>query len=271
MVVGVIIALVAVAIGGLIWLAADQYQDDIVAGYARAPGGCVSTLDFHVPGRYFVFVETSGEGADLPGNCDRSGAVSGGVDPADVSVEITDPDGDEVDLDEASGIGYDRAGSVGEVVATIEVDTAGGYEVTASTADDSEFLVAIGRRPDDNVDALRATALALGLGGLIAGLTLLAWGARRRSPPPGSEHPQTSPAASWPTVSGPPLQAHVGVTGPTAGAPRRWDPGIDSGQVPTPPPASPPGHLPPPPPGPSPAPGGAPPGDLEADFWGERR
>ncbi len=53
-----------------LWTAGTGREADNVAGFARAPVGCDTTLDFESTGTFLVYVETTGEFGPLAGACD---------------------------------------------------------------------------------------------------------------------------------------------------------------------------------------------------------
>ena len=101
-----IVALVVGVVGAIVlWMLASKRYDDAVADLAPAPVGCDTTLVFDRTGTYTFFVETMGEVGEIDGDCDgddREYDFDGDETPR-VDLTLVDGDGDEVDLDRASG------------------------------------------------------------------------------------------------------------------------------------------------------------------------
>lgn len=265
----VVKALSAVAlVAGLVlavglWTGAGKRYDNAVADMAPAFVGCDTTLEFDRTGTYTFFVETSGEVDEVDGDC-ATDSFDYAVDAEDaprVTLTLVDSDGEEVDLDRASGPTYDRGGRVGTAVRTAEITSTGEYVLTATAADDV-VVVRVGRDPSSGVTPMRiGSILALLIGAGVMAAILAATRAPRQ-------------AATAPTVQGPawpygpqpapplgPPSAHVPVTPPYAAGPGT-PPASPPGTAPTSPAgwsgASPTGWsdggrpLPPPPPPPAP-------------------
>lgn len=172
-VVGVVGALVLVG-------AALQRQTNAIEGFARAPVGCDTTLDFVEPGEYLVFVERAGSIESVIGNCDVESTygVEGDI---GVVVTVVDPAGDELPLDRVIGtVDYDVAGFVGEAAFTVDIAVAGDH-VMRVESDDGFFVVAVGRDPGDGLGALIAAAGVAAVAGLVVGLGMVLVGRSRRA------------------------------------------------------------------------------------------
>lgn len=246
--VGVIVVILGVLSAVGLWYSAGQRYDDAVRNLARAPVGCVTTLDFAETGRYLLFIETRGTIDDVVGDCGAPGdfEFGGGARP-DVDVTLVDPRDATVGFDPVSGPSYDAVGSEGRAVQSFEVDTAGDHLLTVADAEPG-FAVAIGRDPNDGVALLRIGAgLALASGLLIGGAMFLL--ASRRSGP--HRGPGTGPPTGWSSAppgrpvggSQPPIWRPVSeppVRPPTT-APIPGQPPLDGGPVapPAPPGAGP--------------------------------
>ena len=111
-------------------------------------------------------------------------------DVPDVEVTLVDPDGAEVDLDRSFGdVEYDAAGFRGVAFRSVDIQETDDHVLRAEAEVDDVFVVAVGRDPNDGVAALRTGAVAAGVVGLLAGLALVLFGARRSS--------ATVPAGPW--------------------------------------------------------------------------
>lgn len=204
---GVVVLIVGLLTAAGLWYSAGQRRDDAVRNLARAPIGCVTTLDFAEPGRYLLFFETRGEIGDIVGDCGEAGEFEWtGASPPSTTVTLTDPEGRPVGFDSVGGISYDAAGSSGSAVQQFSVDTPGDHLMTVDAAPEG-FAVAVGRDPNDGVALLRAgAALALAAGVVIGG-AMFVLAARRTPVPPGP------PAGSWlhaPPGAAPGAAAHPG-------------------------------------------------------------
>jgi hypothetical protein len=237
LIVGAIVAVVGLVAAGALWYASGQRLDDNVAGFARAPSGCATTLDFDRTGTFVLYVETVGTLDDLAGDCSASIEIDRDevVDPV---LDLVDPDGDDVPIDVSSGDSYDAAGFVGERVGTVEIETSGDHVLTVA-ADGGQFAVAVGADVDDGVTALRWAAVLAAITGLIGGGVLLVLGSRR--PPEATPAPVWQPddqrSLTWPAgpPGFPPPPPTTGATGP-AGPPLLEPP---TAQTPQPPPRPP--------------------------------
>jgi hypothetical protein len=223
---GLVIAGVAVVAGGLVTgvalaVAAIAVQGQTVEGFARAPVGCTTTLQFDTDDTFTLFVETKGRVADTGGDCEGSGATYSRRDDNPPRVELTlldDGDG-AVTLGDANDYTYDTGDFVGTSFATADITAAGTYRLTVSS-EDSDFAIAIGRDPT------RDSAIYLAAGITIAGLAVLIgvllvvlgvlqksstptagtggvsvpWSGRAGPSPlqPGSALPPPTPLGSWP-------------------------------------------------------------------------
>ncbi len=250
---GALVLVAGLVIGIVLVMAASSNYDKGVENLARAPIGCVTSLEFAEAGTYVVYVETRGRIDDLRGDCPNTDTDfdSSGGDLPDVDIVIVDEDGDEVDLDRDDSKSYDAAGFIGQSVATIDIEDAGDYELTA-TSDEDEVAVAVGRTPKDDAASLRTTGIIVLVAGLLVGGVLLALGLRRRSP--------VGPGPSAPGPAAPPTGG--GGAGASQPAPPTYQPPAAAPPPPTMPmppmppvaPPAPPASPNPPPPGGWPAP-----------------
>ena len=260
---GVLVIVGALGAAVAMWIAGTDREADNVAGFARAPVGCDTTLDFASTGTFLVYVETSGRFGELAGACDAPPRYDRDADdvPA-VEVTLHDPDGDVIDLADSAEVDYDVDGFVGSSIGEVQIESEGDHVLTVAPVDGDTFAVAVGRPPDQGVALLRWGALAAAIGGLLLGGLLLVLGSRRPPVTPAPVAPWTPDGGGWP--SSPP---GFPVPPPTTGATGPAGPPLTS-PVPPPltPPAAPPAAVPSPPssrpgpaPGPSPSPWGPPP------------
>ncbi len=242
---GVLLVLVGLVAAFVLWTSANDRRASAVEGFARAPVGCDTTLDFIEDGDYAIYLETAGRIDGVRGDCEVEGTyeLSGSQRP-DVDVVILDPDGQELDTDPnvdaaTYDVTIDGTTFAGEPILAVGIDeTSGDHVIRVESVDDAGFVVAIGRDPDAGVAGLRAGAIAAGTGGLLVGLILILIGVRRPK--------ATDTTTGWspaPVPFGPPDTPAQGppVFGPQSGP--TYTPGPPS-FPPPPPPSSPP---PPPP------------------------
>ncbi len=245
LVVGVVVLVAGLVGAGALWYAAGQRQDDNVAGFARAPSGCATTLDFDRAGTFTLYTETTGSVENLVGDCaapaeyDRSGVPV-------VDLTLVDADGAPVAIEASSGVDYDTGTFVGASMGVVEIVEPGDHVLTVA-ADGEAFAIAVGGDPGDGVGLLRWSAVFTAIAALVVGGVLLVLGSRRPAPPRAVDAPW-QPSPEWPT-SPPGFPAPpptTGATGP-AGPPMTSPPPPTSAPAspPTQPPSSPPAWGPP--------------------------
>ena len=119
---GIVLLVAGAATAVVLWGLAERRYNEAVNDLAPAPLGCTTTLQFDRTGTYTFFVETTGEVAEIDGDCDtddRSYDVDPDEAPA-VDLTLVDGRGADVDLDRADGPTYDRSGQRGEGVHTVQ-------------------------------------------------------------------------------------------------------------------------------------------------------
>jgi hypothetical protein len=230
-----------VATAALLVVAQRRY-DDAVRGLARAPVGCDTTLEFTSTGTFAVFIETEGTIDELIGGCQAPSSYLRTTErPPRVEIVMVGPTGDLLALDPTTRSTYEAEGFAGVAHRAVEVTTTGNHLIRVSSLD-TDFVVAVGRHPDDVARPAEQGAIAVGvLGGLIAVLVLV-WGvlAGRRGD---HQDPTARDGDGWSDEPIPPTAPPVVVHRP-AGPPGMPPP---SG-VPLAPPATRPAQpLPPPP------------------------
>jgi hypothetical protein len=245
--------------GGVLYIVAQRRPAQTVEGFARAPVGCTTTLEFTEVGTFYVFEEV---GAIVS-------AVSNGCQPvadpaAAFDVEFTGdltPSSSTAD----DSVSYDVDGFDGRSIRRVEITRPGQYTVEV-VGDDLTVVGALGRDPDDGVDDLRQTALILAVAGIALGLLMLFVSGRRSKraavigPPDGPGWGTTHrPATAGWTPEGPrpgqvPVNPHsppepASATPTTAPGASMWQPpsGAAADDVEEPDPTAPPAPPPPPP------------------------
>lgn len=240
LVLGIVLLVAGIVGAGALWAASGARFDDSVKNLARAAVGCDTTLDFAETGEFFLFVETKGVVDGVRGDCQQEGSYDLGEAGAPaVTLTMTDPDGESVELRLRSGVDYDAAGFVGQSERVATITTTGDHrlQVVAEDGAGELFAVAVGKDPNDGVALLQGLAIGVGVVGLLAGVVFIVLGLRRRPIPepaagPWGQQaapgwPQSPPGASTP----PPAWGTQPPTGPPAG----W-----AGTPPTQPPTQPP-------------------------------
>lgn len=245
LILGIILAVAGIVGGLVLLLSASSSTEDSVKKLARAPAGCTTTLDFDSTGKFLVFFERQGTITGLGDDCGGGDRAFGRSDDEvpDQTLTLTGPDGQRVDIDDASGTTYDAGGFAGAQIGTVQIDDAGEYELTVAPddADDTDYAIAVGKDPTANEGTLRLAGTGLIVAGVLVGGALVLLGLRRRggSPTPAPGWPQggatatpTWPAAApsvppyagpptsfgspAPTPSGPPTQPSHGAAWPPA-------------------------------------------------------
>ena len=175
--VGLLLGFLAAAVG--LWIGANRLYDNNVAGFARSPVGCDTTLDFDRTGEFFLYVETTGQLDGMRGDCGASTTYERKGEPPQVQVVLRDPSGEVVQIESSPGLHYDTGEYVGRSFRTVQIADLGGHILTVGTVEGAEFVVAIGRDPNDGVGLMRWGAFAALVAGLLLGGLFLVLGSRR--------------------------------------------------------------------------------------------
>lgn len=261
--VGALVIVAGLVAASVMWIASGERRSGAVEDLARAPVGCDTTLDFVEPGSYLVFIETSGELAEVRGDCAASGVFDVGSTVPDAEITVVDPDGVIIDLEsDVDDVTYDDAGFVGAAAFSLDIAEADDHVIRVESPGDEAFVVAIGGDPSDGVLELRIGAFAVGLLAVLLGGVLMVLGMRRGgadqlAPQWSGQTPTGRPELFTPgrAPSGPPTYGPPPTRPPTSPPvrPADWapDPGwqgsrppLDAAGAPSPPPQPPP---PPPP------------------------
>ena len=188
--------------GGVLYVVAERRPAQSVEGFARAPVGCTTTLDFTETGTFYVYEEVGTAAGVADGNC-QPVAVPG----ADFEVVFTG-DLTPVTATTDDSNSYDVDGFDGRSILRVELAQTGQYSV-AVTGSDLTVVAALGRDPDDGVDGLVRAAVIVAIGGVALGLLLLVLSGRRSkkaatvSPPDGPGRvPSSIPDSRGPDPTG---------------------------------------------------------------------
>lgn len=246
---GWVVALGVVVLVGLLgtavalWIAGSGREADNVAGFARAPVGCDTTLDFESTGSFVVYLETTGRFGELAGACDVPERYDRPADDVvDVEISLRGPTGEPVELADGPEVDYDVDGYVGSSIAVVDIDVEGDHVLTVEPIDGPAVAVAVGRRPDQGVALLRWGAAGAAIGGLVLGGLLLVIGSRRPPAAPAAPPaPWTPEAAGWPaSPPGFPVPPPTtGASGPPGSTGSPGPPSTSPGTAPPSPPPSP--------------------------------
>lgn len=158
--------------GGVLYIVALRRPGQAIDGFARAPIGCTTTLEFTETGTFFVYEEAGAPVEITTAGCDPAADPS-----ADFGIEFVGDLLPALTVDDG-GVSYDVDGFDGRAIQRIEIDVVGTYSVAVS-GDDVTVLAAVGRDPDDGVDDLRQLAVIVAGVGAALGLVLLVLAGRR--------------------------------------------------------------------------------------------
>jgi hypothetical protein len=223
-----VIAVVGVVVAVVVLVAGIAGYVNRIDEFDRADVPATLDVEITDTGGYSIYHEYDGAYDD-----DLSRFVS------DPDVSVTDPAGEDVDLDRySSSVTYEASGHEGEGLYTFEAEVPGTYEVTASGEPGSG--IAVGRGVGRGLVASIAGSLEIGFVAVVAGAVIaIVVGVKRSqnrralrpAPGYGGWGPQPGPGA--PGGYGPgPAGYGPGLAGPAA--PRTY------GQPPPPPPPPPP-------------------------------
>ncbi len=158
--------------GAVLYVVAQRRPAQTVEGFARAPVGCNTTLEFGETGTFYVFEEVGADAVEVGNGCQpvADPTSSFGV---EFSGELT-----PASTDDDESLSYDVSGFDGRSVQSIEIAEPGQYTIEV-TGNDLTVVAAVGRDPDERIDGLRQAALILAIVGIVLGLLLLTLSGRR--------------------------------------------------------------------------------------------
>lgn len=220
---GLLCLFVGLVGGAVLYLVAERRPAQTVENFARAPVGCITTLEFGETGTFYVFEEVGADTEAIGNGCEPE------VDPtARFDLEFVG----ELRPSVAVGgdvVSYDVAGYDGRSIRQLEITRPGQYTI-AVTGDDPTVAAAIGRDPHESVDDLHRAALIMAAAGALLGLVLLTVSGRRSkraatvTPPSGPGWGPAQRPVGEPTVAGGPLTGQVPVNPHAPPDPATWQP-----------------------------------------------
>lgn len=169
---GLLLVFAGLVGGAVLYVLSAQRYDDVIEGFARAPVGCDTKLDFTETGEFYVFEEHDGLVDPPEGDCVPASQARQVFD-----FDLRGPSGEVVPRRDAS-IEYDIDGFSGESVARLEIDEPGEYQIEV-TGDDDLIVAAVGRNPNDERDQFRTGAIVVAVAGVVLGLLMLVLAGRR--------------------------------------------------------------------------------------------
>lgn len=178
-----LVALVGVAVGLAMMLLAGLARAATVEGFARAPVGCTTTLQFDRAGVFTVYLETRGTVDAVDGDCSLNGtSYDHQSDGLMVTTELTASDGTEVAVESVDLTRrYDTGTFRGTSIGVARVPAAGEYRLAVSSEAD-DIVVAVGGAPDADSRMLQVAGLVVAALGLLGGVLIASTG-RRKAPP----------------------------------------------------------------------------------------
>lgn len=197
---GLLLVLAGIAGAVVLWVMAERRPEQAVDGFARAPVGCTTTLEFTDSGTFYVYEEVVDVASDAFDACPPD-ATPG----QEFGFELLDDGRPLVTRDDTS-IEYDTADAVGTSVARVDIDDPGRYDLVVEGADPT-VVAAVGRDPDAGIDDLRRGAIVVGVVGVLLGSLMLLLAGRRSkraatfSTPDGpgwGPRPTSTEPAVWP-------------------------------------------------------------------------
>lgn len=169
---GLFLLLVGLIAGGVLYVFAEQRPGRAVDGFARAPIGCTTTLEFSEKGTFYLYEEVGATVDPAVTGCEPFVSVGREFEAqfvGELTPASTDPD---------TSVTYEVDGVEGRSIARFEITQPGQYTV-AVLGDDPTVAAALGRDPVDGVDDLRRAALIVAIVGVALGLLMLTVTGRR--------------------------------------------------------------------------------------------
>jgi hypothetical protein len=167
---------------------ADQ---STVSGFARAPVGCVTTIEVDEPVMLYVYVETRGRVDDI-GDCDNDDRSYEVEIESEIAVNFVDEAGDtipQIPIDEE--VSYDLPDYAGRAIGRVVVENGERYDVVVES-NGLGPVVAIGQRivPVESGLAI-AGAIVVMVGVVLLGVALVISAVSRRRRARGPWEPPT--------------------------------------------------------------------------------
>lgn len=191
---GVVVAAAALILAFAFVMVSQLAVDGAVAGLARAPGGCTTTLEVSESGSFTVYLESKGDLRDVVGSCPfPAGRFQSQATLSDVTLEAVAVGGSDVRVLSSDGSEYSTDDWIGSEIATLEV-TQGGQVLLTVVSDVEGAVLAVGVDPSDVALPWLIAAGSVAVAGGLLGAVLIALGLRRR-PAPATNPTNPAPAA----------------------------------------------------------------------------
>src|SRR3954469_22531881 len=98
---GVVLLLGGVGTGAALFVTSSSQYEDAVKNLQRAPVGCDTEFNFTGTGPLIFYAAPKGKIGELRGDCENTDTDYDHQGAIDVDLTMTNPDGDEVDLESA--------------------------------------------------------------------------------------------------------------------------------------------------------------------------
>lgn len=187
----VLVGLVGAALGVALMLSAGLARTATVEGFARAPVGCTTTLQFDRAGVFTLYLETKGSVEQVDGDCSLNGTSYDhqGAD-ASVQTDLSTPDGASVPVETVDLTRrYDTGSYRGTSVGVARISAPGEYRLMVRS-EANDVVVAVGGSPDADSRLLQLGGVVAIVLGLLGSLVVMGTGRRR---PPSPQLPPARP------------------------------------------------------------------------------
>lgn len=222
----VLVSLLGVAAGVALLVAAGLARAATVEGFARAPVGCTTTLEFDRAGVFTLYLETKGSVDAVEGDCSLNGTSYDHQGSAvAVQASLVDASGNTVAVESVDlSRSYDTGSFRGRSIGVVRVPAPGEYRLTVAS-DSTDVVVAVGGAPDADSRLLMLAGVAVMVVSVLAGILVAASG--RRRPPPAPSAPAPPPGGGAVLMPRPVLQAQLPQAPPPQARPMpppQWGP-----------------------------------------------
>lgn len=199
---GIAIAVLGIGAGVALVALSGSAEETTVKGFARAPVGCTTTLEFDKAAMFTIYIETKGTIGSVVGDCQTGGASyqRGNATLPSVVLTLLNSNDEAAVLAPAASPKYATGAFAGQAYQRVQVSAPGTYRLTVSS-DERDFAIAVGGKPDaDSAGMLAAGGGAATVGVLLGGL-LIVLGMRKTKGTPPASPTVSSPQAWQPTMA----------------------------------------------------------------------